>query len=128
MASKNAFFRHGTFSIKNGAQIRFWEDAWLDNAPLSEQYLALYSIVRRKGDTIATVMATSPPNVTFRRVLLGQRLVAWNALIHRLGDVNLSPEPDEFRWNLHVDGSFSVKSLYNAILHSDVPVDNNKKI
>jgi hypothetical protein len=88
----------------------------------------LYSIVRRKGDTIATVMATSPPNVTFRRVLLGQRLLAWNALIQRLGDIHLSPEPDEFRWNLHVDGTFSVKSLYNAILHSDIPVDNNKKI
>jgi hypothetical protein len=128
MATKNVFFRHGTFSIRNGAQIRFWEDAWLDNAPLSEQYPALYRIARRQGDTIATVMATSPPNVTFRRVLLGQRLVAWNTLIQRLGDIHLSPEPDEFRWNLHVDGTFSVKSFYNAILLSDLPVDNNKKI
>jgi hypothetical protein len=66
--------------------------------------------------------------VTFRRVLLGQRLVAWNTLIHRLGDIHLSPEPDEFRWNLHVDGTFSVKYFYNAILLSDLPVDNNKKI
>jgi hypothetical protein len=109
MATKNVFFRHGTFSIKNGAQIRFWEDAWLDNAPLSEQYPALYRIARRQGDTIATVMATSPPNVTFRRVLLGQRLVAWNNLIKRLRDIQLSPEPDEFRWNLHVDGTFFCK-------------------
>ena len=128
MATKNVFFRHGTFSIKNGAQIWFWEDAWLDNAPLSEQYPALYRIARRQGDTIATVMATSPPNVTFKRVLLGQRLVAWNTLIQRLGDIHLSLEPDEFRWNLHVDGTFSVKSFYNAILLSDLPVDSNKKI
>jgi hypothetical protein len=76
MAAKKFFFRHGTFSIKNGAQIWFWEDIWLGNAPLCEQYPALYSIVRRRSDTIATVMATSPPNVTFRRVLLGQRLLA----------------------------------------------------
>jgi hypothetical protein len=54
-------------------------------------------LFRRQGDTIATVMATSPPNVSFRRVLLGQRLVAWNTLIQRLGDIHLSPEPDEFR-------------------------------
>jgi hypothetical protein len=125
---KKCLFCHGTFSVKNGARIRFWEDAWLDNAPLSEQYLALYRIVRRQGDTIATVMATSPPNTTFRRVLLGQRLVAWNTLIHWLEDIQLSPELDKFRWNLHVDGIFSVKSLYNAILISDLPVDNNKKI
>jgi hypothetical protein len=36
MAAKNIFFCHGTFLIKNGAQIWFWEDTWLDNAPLSE--------------------------------------------------------------------------------------------
>jgi hypothetical protein len=29
----------------------------------------LYSIVRCKSDTIASVMATSPPDVTFRRDL-----------------------------------------------------------
>jgi hypothetical protein len=54
--------------------------------------------------------------------------VAWNTLIQRLRDIQLSDEPDEFRWNLHANGAFSVKSFYNAILHSDLPVDNNKKI
>jgi hypothetical protein len=57
----------------------------------------LYTIVHRKSDTIAKVMDTSPPNVMFRRVLLGQRLLAWNALIHRLGDIQLSPKPNESR-------------------------------
>jgi hypothetical protein len=59
MASKKFFFRHGTFSINDGSQIRFLEDNWLNNIPLCEQYPALYSIVRRKSDTIAIVMATS---------------------------------------------------------------------
>jgi hypothetical protein len=62
MATKNFFFRYGTFSIKDGSHIRFWEDYWLGNSPLSEQYPALYSI-HRKSDTIALVMATSPPDV-----------------------------------------------------------------
>jgi hypothetical protein len=128
MALKEIFFRHGTFSINNGTHIWFWKDIWLGNAPLCVQYPALYNIVRRKSDAIATVMATSPPNVTFRRVLFGQRLLAWNSLIDRLGDIQLWPEPDEFRWNLHVDGTFSVHSLYKAILYSAIPVDNNKKI
>jgi hypothetical protein len=113
MASKKFFFRHDTFSINDGAQI---------------QYPALYSIVHRKSDIICTLMATSPPDVTFRRDLISPRLVAWNSLLIRLEDVQLSPGSDEFRWNLHANGNFSVDSLYKAILQSDIPVDNNKKI
>jgi hypothetical protein len=128
MASKKFFFPHGTFSINDGSQIRFWEDTWLDNVPLRDQYPALYSIVRYKSDTIAKVMATSPPAVSFRRDLLGNRLNAWNTLQQRLESIQLSPGPDEFRWNLHSNGAFSVDSLYKAILQSDIPVDNNKKI
>jgi hypothetical protein len=79
MAANSKFFRFGQFFIKNGSQIRFWEDKWLGNATLREQYHALYSIVRYKSDTIVKVMATSPPDVSFRRDLVGQRLVAWDA-------------------------------------------------
>jgi hypothetical protein len=73
MALKKFFFRCGTLSINDGSQIWFWEDIWLDNAPLWEQYPDLYNIVRHKGDTIAKIMATSPPDVTFIRDLLGPR-------------------------------------------------------
>jgi hypothetical protein len=71
MASKKFFFRHGTFTINDGSQIRFWEDNWLDNVPLCEQYPALYNIVHRKSDTIPTEKTTSPPDVTFRRDMIG---------------------------------------------------------
>jgi hypothetical protein len=81
MASKKFFFPHGTFSINGGSQIRIWKDNWLDNVLLRDQYPALYSIVRYKSDTIAKVMGTSHPDVTFRRDLLGPRLTAWNALL-----------------------------------------------
>jgi hypothetical protein len=66
MATKKHFFRFGTFSIKDGSEVHFWEDKWLGNTPLREQYPALYSIVRHKEETIATVLASFPPNVTFR--------------------------------------------------------------
>jgi hypothetical protein len=56
------FFGLGSFSIKDGSEIRFWKDKWLGNATLWEQYPALYSIVRHKGDTIAKVLETSPPH------------------------------------------------------------------
>jgi hypothetical protein len=34
MALNKFFFCYGTFSINDGSQIHFWEDIWLDNAPL----------------------------------------------------------------------------------------------
>jgi hypothetical protein len=73
-------------------------------------------------------MATSPSNMSFRRNLIGPRLTAWNALIQRLDSIQLSAGSDVFRWNLHANSIFSVASLYNAIIQSDIPVDNNKKI
>ena len=128
MATKKHFFRFGSFIIKDGTEIRFWEDKWLGNATLQEQYPALYNIVRHKGDIIAKVLETYPPNVTFRRDLMGARLASWNALIQRLSTVQLSQGPDEFRWNIHSSGKFTVNSMYKALIHPNVPVDNNKMI
>jgi hypothetical protein len=128
MATKQKFFRFGQFSIKDGSQVRFWEDSWLGNAPLREQYPTLYNIVRYKSNTIKKLMATSPPDVMFRRDLIGQRVVTWNDLLQRLATVQLSSGPDEFHWNLLKNGEFSVDSMYNALIHLDVPVDNNKMI
>jgi hypothetical protein len=129
IATKKFFFGLGSFSIKDGTEIRFREDKWLGNATLWEQYLALYSIVRHKGDTLAKVMESSPPSVTFRRNLSGQRLVAWNILLQCLVNIQLQDGHDEFRWNLHENGKISVASMYNALILSDMPIDkvsNNK--
>ena len=70
--------------------------------PLREQYPALYDIVqgRHKSDTIAQVLVHNNPTVTFRRDLVGPRLVAWHELLQRLATVDLMHGTDEFRWNL----------------------------
>jgi hypothetical protein len=123
MATKKNFFGLGTFSIKDGSEIRFWKDKWLGATSLCEQYLVLYSIVRHKGDTIAKVLEISPPNVSFRRDLSDQRLVSWNALLLRLANIQLQPGHDEFRWNLHENGKFLVASMYNALIQPELPID-----
>src|SRR4051812_17682988 len=128
MATKKDFYRFGVFKIKDGSEIRFWEDIWLGNATLRDQYPALYNIVRHKGDTLATVMQESPPNVAFRRDLIGPRLTSWNGLLERLAVVQLSQGHDEFRWNLNRNEKFSVDSMYRALVQPEIPVDNNYKI
>jgi hypothetical protein len=104
------------------------DDKWLGNTTLREQCPALYSVVRHKGDTLAHVLGSRPPNVMFRRTLFGPRLVNWEALIQRMANIQLTTGKDIFRWNLHENGKFLVASMYNALIIPDVPVYDNKKI
>ena len=85
--------------LKDGSEISFWEDRWLGATSLREQYPALYNIVlaRHKSDTLAKVLVDNHPIVTFRRDLVGPRLVAWHELLQRLATVNLTQGTDEFR-------------------------------
>ena len=103
---KKFFFPHGSFSIKDGSEISFWEDKWLGNTTLREQFPSLYNIARHKSDTLAKVMATSPPDVSFRRSLFGPRQASWNVLLQRLASVHLMQGPDEFKWNLKQNDKF----------------------
>jgi hypothetical protein len=128
MATNKYFFPHGSFSIRDGSEIRFWEDIWLGTTTLREQYPALFNIVRHKHDTIQKVMETSPPSVTFRRDLNGPRLNSWNELMQRLASVQLRQGTDEFRWNLTKNGVFSVGSMYSALIEPIQPVPNYKSI
>jgi hypothetical protein len=86
--------------------------------------------VCQKGDTIAKVLETSPPNMSFRRDLSGQKLVSWNPVLLCLANIQLQNGHDEFRWNLHENGKTSVAFMYNALIQPDVPIDkiNNNKL
>ena len=72
---KANFLKFVTFIVKDGSQIRFWEDVWLGNRYLREQYPQLYNIVRKKQDTVAEVMSLGTPNLSWRRDLIGSKLV-----------------------------------------------------
>jgi hypothetical protein len=70
---------------KDGSEeVRFTKDKWQGTTIFQEQYPSLYKIVRHKDDTIAKVLMSSPPNVSFGRDLVGPKLASWNALLQRL--------------------------------------------
>jgi hypothetical protein len=85
------------------------------------QYPCLHNIARPKHVTIAKVLCGLSPNLSWRRDLIGPKLVAWNNLLSHITNIELSHEQDEFHWNLHPNGKFSVKSCYQALLHTDIP-------
>lgn len=84
-----------------------------------------WCVIMKRPITIAEVHSTSPPNLSWRRDLLGPKLVAWNNLLPRIANIELGQEPDVFCWNLTPNGQFSVKSHYQALIHIDVPNLNN---
>jgi hypothetical protein len=69
MRVKDDFFSKGRFVTGDGSTVRFWEDVWLGDTPLSQQYSSLYNIVQNKNVMVADVLAQTPLNIGFRRVL-----------------------------------------------------------
>ena len=112
MGVKTEFFKHIRFSLGNGDGIRFWEDTWLGQNPLSDQYPSLYNIVRHKNVLVANVLDSGQVNIQFRRSLVGDKWTNWLNLVERLMPISLTMEPDSLTWNLTPSFFFSsVKSL-----------------
>jgi hypothetical protein len=53
MRVKEDFFDRGVFNVGNGMLVRFWEDVWLGNSSLANQYPALCNIAQRKNVLVA---------------------------------------------------------------------------
>ncbi|WVZ53261.1 hypothetical protein U9M48_004230, partial [Paspalum notatum var. saurae] len=122
MEVKELFLSLGSFNIGDGTQVRFWEDNWCGNQPLKFSYPSLFNIATKKGTTVAEVMSSSPLNISFRRGLHGERLLAWNELIRRVMNLELSEGRDVFRWGLNKTGVFSVRSMYKHLINNGLKV------
>jgi hypothetical protein len=109
---KEDFFDRGSFEVGNGENTRFWEDKWLGDKSLAQQYPSLYGVVQCKQVTVASVLGQNPLGIEFRRSLTGFRWERWLHLVSRLMDVSLSSEQDKFVWSLTTSGVFTVKSMY----------------
>jgi mannosylglycoprotein endo-beta-mannosidase len=109
---KDDFFSKGSFELGNGLDTRFWEDCWLGDRPLAEQYPSLYRIVQHKDVLVANVLQGSHLNIAFRRNLDEYKWTRWMHLVGRLIEVNLTDTKDNFVWNLMTSKEFTVKSMY----------------
>ncbi|WVZ49766.1 hypothetical protein U9M48_001095 [Paspalum notatum var. saurae] len=126
MKVKDQFMDLSTFQVHNGLQIRFWEDKWLENFTLKEQYPSLFNIARKKHSSVAHVLSTNPLNISFRRALVGDKLIKWNDLVARVAFVQLDGHHDKAIWSLTKYGYFTVKSLYNFLVNqSALPLNKN---
>ena len=91
---KDTFLDYGSFRLGNGSQIRFWEDKWLGSIPLKDKFPGLFNIVRRKHDTVAQVLRSSPLNISFHRTLVANNLGDWHKIVYSILDVSLREDWD----------------------------------
>ena len=70
------------------------------------QYPGLYNIVRPKIIAILEALSSYPPNFSWRRDLIGPKLVEWNHLLARLANISLLQGHNVFYWSLHLNGQF----------------------
>jgi hypothetical protein len=116
MSVKDEFLKRGSFVVGNGLSTRFWEDTWLGDKPLAEEYPSLYNIVHHKNVTVAHVCGVGQLNIGFRRTLSGNKWDRWIHLLQRLITIELNDTEDIFKWKLTASGVFTVKSMYLDLL------------
>jgi hypothetical protein len=58
----------------NGEKTLFWEDNWVNNAPLAVQFPRLYQLSFQKGFTEKNLKQQGWDMIQFRRTLLGDTL------------------------------------------------------
>jgi hypothetical protein len=116
MKVKEYFLSLGHFTLNNEENIIFWEDKWLGNTTLRYQFPELYSIVRRKNVSVASVFRTIPLNNSFQRGLVGNNLNQWYRLVAGVVHIRLSEVQDRFVWDLIQNDNFAISSMYKALI------------
>jgi hypothetical protein len=57
MKAKEDFFSRGSFKVGNSENTSFWEDTWLGDNLLAQQFLTLFNIAQQKQVSLASVLS-----------------------------------------------------------------------
>ena len=115
---KDKFLSLRYFLLKDGSQIRFWEDICLRDQTLKSQFTYLFSMVHWRHATVAKVFSTTPLNISSRRALVGNKLHDWLYIVDKLLNVNLQEGRYTFSCSLQANGFFIVHSIYIYLVNS----------
>jgi hypothetical protein len=78
----------------------------------------LFNIVHNKSALVADVFSDMNFNLSFRRTIMGIKLVEWHNLLNLLTTVTLNPSRDNFVWDDHKNGIFLFQSIYHLLMNN----------
>jgi hypothetical protein len=102
--------------LGDGKGTRFWEDIWVDDHALKDDYPRLYSLCFDHNITVTQAIPKEWQGFRFRRTLSGETLELWNSLKDRCEEVEMGEGRDTIEWTLTADKKFSVKTLYREMV------------
>ncbi|KAJ9566895.1 hypothetical protein OSB04_002861 [Centaurea solstitialis] len=102
--------------VGSGVSTSFWKDTWVGGAPLADKFNRLWRLESEKDVSVAERWARVGEEWigcwNWRREPRGREVGELNNLIMLLQDWRPSDIAcDKIKWNLFVDGNFSVKTL-----------------
>ena len=116
---------HTSLSVGNGGLIRFWEDIWLGDAPLSISFPQLYRLTLAHNVSISSMISSMSPSLSwdfkFFQDLNDRECCGLVSLLARLEGVSLRVHiPDRRTWLADSLGTFSF--FGKMIDCSDIPI------
>ncbi|WMV13350.1 hypothetical protein MTR67_006735 [Solanum verrucosum] len=107
---------NSVINVGNGRKTLFWNDIWVGQTPLRQQFPDIYILNQQKMATILEVRNEQGWNLTFRRFLNDWEVERMTQFYNTLEqDKNLTCEKDKLIWKLEKDGKFKVKSAYKLL-------------
>ncbi|KAL4301914.1 hypothetical protein GQ457_10G019110 [Hibiscus cannabinus] len=107
--------------VGDGKHILFWDDVWLGNSFLKDQFPRFYALSCNKSGKVADfgrkIGARWVWHIPLRRGLFDRELPYWQEFMSRLNTFQSSVSGHDWVWWLgSSDGSFSVKSLKKLVI------------
>ncbi|WMV47891.1 hypothetical protein MTR67_041276 [Solanum verrucosum] len=107
---------NSVIKVGNGRKTMFWNDIWVGQTPLRQQFPDIYNLNQQKLATISEVKNAQGWNLSFRRLLndreVGRMIQFYNTLEQAK---SLNFEEDKLLWSLDKDGKFRVKAAYKML-------------
>ena len=83
------------WKVGNGRSIKFLEDIWFGNSPLSTQFWDIYFVSNQQTKTIAELWDGSQLLCDFRRTFSDEMMLQWLELVEIAKTLELSEENDQ---------------------------------
>jgi len=120
------FFRASTRTIVgNGQETLFWLDSWIGGVSITAMAPTLMKFIPKRVANRLTVAEALPGRHWVQAISSGitvpaaaEYLLVW----HAIRDVELNDDPDLLVWRWSPDGSFSVRSAYQALHIGSHPI------
>ena len=103
------------WNVGNGKTIRFWEDIWFGNSPLSVQFWEIYVISNQQTKTISELWDGVELRCDFRRTFNEEMMAKWGEIRGIAESIHFTEEDDQMIWKYESNGIYSSKSMYAIV-------------